>query len=93
MCIAANSQFVPLVDTATGVQRAARVHRHPALHPFPAPHVGATGGPTLDRGVAGQDPDPGPGLGHHPDPDHHPRVFTVASGEMFTGQLMFEFSM
>lgn len=71
-------------NTATGVQRAARVHRHPALHPFPAPHVGATGGPTLDRGVAGQDPDPGPGLGHHPDPDHHLRVFTVASGETFT---------
>lgn len=80
-CIAPNSQLVHLTGAVTSVQRAVHVRR-----PLPALHPAATGGPTLDQDSAGQDPDLGPSLGPHPDPDHHPHGFAVGSGEMFTGQ-------
>lgn len=86
--ITPNSLLVRPAGAVTSVQRAAHV-RPPALAPCPAPHRGATGGLTLDRDAAGRDPDLGPSLGPHPDPDHHPHGFAVGSGEMFTGQLMF----
>lgn len=73
-------------DKSTGisVQRAVHVRR---LHaPFLALHLAATDGLTLGRDAADPDPDLGPSLDPHPDPDRLPRGFAVGSGEMFTAE-------
>lgn len=82
LCTSHTNYF--FAGTGISVQRAVHVRR---LHaPFLALHLAATDGLTLGRDAADPDPDLGPSLDPHPDPDRLPRGFAVGSGEMFTAE-------